>query len=131
VQARGWRDDKLYASYLRTHLDYAGILVEVEAGWYAGPVPFAATYRAVFERAVVDYRTDGLWLYESGAKEERRIDLAPAAGSTGLNLPATDAYANEIDYFCACVRENRAPEVITPLESRDVMEMLFQALESV
>jgi predicted dehydrogenase len=130
VRANGWREDRLHASYLRTHLDYPGILVEVEAGWYDAPVSFAATYRAVFERAVLDYRSDGLWLFETGAKEGKRMDLAPAASATGLNLPATDAYASEIAYFCGCVRENRPPEIITPLQSREVMEMLFQALES-
>jgi predicted dehydrogenase len=129
-ESYGWREDKLYASYLRTHLFYEDVLVDAEAGWYRGPVPFKAVYRAVFERAVLDYDGSLLWLYEGDAKEPRKIELekGPDSGPV-INLPGTGPYANEVAYFAACVEDGRAPEVITPDESRVVIEMLFKAVE--
>ena len=130
LEAYGWRDDGRYASYLRTQLYYPGTLIDAEAGWYRGPVPWKATYRAVFERAVLDYNGSQLTLYEGQAKEPQVITLeAGPDGGPVLNLPGTGPYANEVAYFASCVEDGRAPEVITPDESREVIEMLFEAVE--
>jgi UDP-N-acetylglucosamine 3-dehydrogenase len=130
LEAYGWREDGIYASYLRTRLFYEGALVDAEAGWYRGPVPWKAVYRAVFDRAVLDYDGSSLLLYEGNAREPQRIQLetGPDSGPT-INLPGTGPYANEVAYFAACVEDGRAPEVITPPESREVIEMLFEAVE--
>ena len=106
------------------------MLVDAEAGWYRGPVPFKAVFRAVFEHAVLDYDGKDLLLFAGGAKEPRKIVLETGPDSGPLiNLPGTGPYANEVAYFAACVEDGRTPEVITPLESREVIEMLFQAVE--
>jgi hypothetical protein len=47
-----------------------------------------------------------------------------------INLPGTAPYASEVAYFASCVEAGRAPEVITPLESREVIEMVFEAVEA-
>ena len=131
VESYGWRDDALQGSYLRTRLRYDGIVVDAEAGWYRAPVPFTADYRAVFERAVLDYRGGELWLAEAGAAERRKIavESGPDAGAL-INLPGTFPYYNEIAYFVSCLESGRPPEVITPLQSREAIETLFLAVEA-
>jgi len=130
-ESYGWREDALYASYLRTRLHYQDVVVDAEAGWYRGPVPFKAVYRAVFERGVLDYDGKDLLLYAGDAKEPQAIHLetGPDSGPM-INLPGTGPYANEVAYFASCVADGRAPEVITPDESREVIEMLFEAVEA-
>jgi predicted dehydrogenase len=131
LTAYGFRDDGLYASYVRTQLFYPGVVVEAEAGWYHGPVPFKAVYRAVFERAVLDYLPEGLLLYEPGQPEPRKIEVetGPNAGPV-INLPGTGPYYNEIAYFVECVEKGQPPAVITPPESREVIELLLRAIEA-
>ena len=130
LEAYGWRDDGLYASYLRTRLFYEGVLVDAEAGWYRGPVPWKATYRAVFERAVLDYNASELILYAGEAREPETVLLeTEPEGGPVINLPGSGPYANEVAYFASCVEDGRPPEVITPPESREVIEMLFEAVE--
>ncbi len=130
LESYGWRDDRLLASYLRTQLYYPGVLVDAEAGWYRGPVPWKATYRAVFEQAVLDYDGSQIILYRAGAKEPEIVQLekSPDSGPV-INLPGTGPYANEVAYFASCVEDGRPPEVITPLESREVIQLLFEAVQ--
>jgi predicted dehydrogenase len=130
-QAYGWRDDTLLSSYLRTRLIYPGAIVDAEAGWYNAPQPFLAEYRVVFERAVLDYRDGELFLAENGASERRKItfECGPDSGPM-INLTGTFPYYNEIAYFAECVIQGKAPETLTPYDSREAIEMLFQAVEA-
>jgi predicted dehydrogenase len=131
IQSYGWREDTLLASYLRTRLVYPGVIVDAEAGWYRAPLPFAADYRAVFEGAVLDYRGGELYLAEAGASERRKIQVESGPDSGPLiNLPGTFPYYNEIAYFTGCVINRKAPETVTPYDSRESIEMLFQAVEA-
>jgi len=130
VEAYGWRDDALLGSYLCTRLRYPGVTVDAEAGWYRAPLPFRAEYRAVFDGAVLDYRDGALKLYEAGASEARLVELERGPDSGPLiNLPGTFPYYNEVAYFARCVESGRPPETLTPYDSREAIEMLFQAVE--
>lgn len=131
IQSYGWREDALLGSYLRTRLHYPGVIVDAEAGWYHAPQPFYAEYRAVFERAVLEYRDGELYLAEGGAAQRRKIQVESGPDSGPLiNLPGTFPYYKEIAYFADCVMQGRAPETLTPYDSREAIEMLFQAVEA-
>jgi predicted dehydrogenase len=106
-------------------------LVEAEAGWYPGQVPFAATFRAVFAGAVLDYRNEALTLYEAGNVAPRKLDLAQGvAMGASINLTSTGAYTNECAYFVKCVQDKTPPTVITPQQSLISLKMVLTEIES-
>lgn len=80
---------------------FDGFYVDSEATWYAAPYPFHATYRFQFEKALIVL--DGaLTVYEVDGKT---FTVGADGGETGgIELPPTNAYANEIRYFADCVK---------------------------
>lgn len=103
--------------------DYPGFYIDSEASWYAGCYPFAASFRFQFEKAVVECRDGKFKIYEVGGKV---VDLSKEAeGDTGaINLPKSNAYANEIRYFTDCVKADVFPDKVKPEELRKVIEIL-------
>mgnify|MGYP003404491809 CR=1 FL=1 len=51
-------------------------------------------------------------------------DVLAAEGAAVINLPSTDAYAKEIEYFANCVKEGKEADVIKPEELETVIEIL-------
>ena len=82
---------------------FDGFYVDSEATWYAAPYPFHATYRFQFEKALIVL--DGaLTVYEVDGKT---FTVGADGGETGgIELPPTNAYANEIRYFADSSRES-------------------------
>jgi predicted dehydrogenase len=123
-----------HASYIRTRYFFAGqpeLLVESEGGWWQGPVPFEATYRAIFEGAVLDYDGQKITVYEPGKEQPSIVDMAAGVSlGSAINLDNLGGIYNEIAYFTNCIRENRAPAVITPEQSLDSLKLLLAELES-
>ena len=64
-------------------------------------------------------------IYEDSGKA---IDLSSAGeGDTGeINLPKSNAYANELRYFTDCVLEDRFPDKVKPEELEAVISILNQ-----
>lgn len=51
--------------------------------------------------------------------------IGGSASDTGnIGLPASDAYANEINYFADCVRTGKEPEKVKPDELETVIDIL-------
>ena len=103
--------------------DFDGAFVCCESAWYAAPLPFESNFRFQFEKALVVYEKGKTIIYEvdgdvlnvnSDGKEELRA----------INLPKTDAYANEIKYFADCVINNKEVEKIKPDELECVIDIL-------
>ena len=103
--------------------DFGGFQVNSEASWYATSYPFTAEFRFQFENAVVANENGKMMIY---LRDDERIDLSQQAeGDTGsINLPKSDAYANEINYFADCVRNNKPVEKVKPDELRCVLDIL-------
>ena len=123
---------ELNFSYLHTHLKYlVGLRVETEAAWYAGPVPFKASFRAVFEKSVLEYKDDALLLYRSEATEAEKIDMAAGVLlDSNINLENAGPIHTEIAYFIDCLVNDRFPKVITPKDSLDSLKLLFYVLNA-
>ncbi len=109
--------------YFSVVYEYPEFFVTTEASWYAAPYPFTASFRFQFEKAILAFERQQCMLYE---EDGTVTDLTEAAeGDTGgINLPKSDAYANEIRYFTKCVLEDRFPERVKPEELRQVIEIL-------
>ena len=103
--------------------EFPQFFIETEASWYAGAYPFAARYRFQFEKAVVSFENGKCMIYEDNGDI---TDLTEAAqGDTGsINLPKSDAYANEIQYFADCVRNGKFPDKVKAEELSTVLGIL-------
>lgn len=103
--------------------EFDDFYIETESAWYAGVYPFTAKYRFQFEKAVVAYEKGQCMIYESNGNI---TDLSmEATGDTGsINLPKSDAYAEEIQYFTNCVLQHRFPDKVKAEELKLVIEIL-------
>ncbi len=119
-QYRSKRPDQDYISLC---YDFGDFSINSEASWYACDYPFAAEFRFQFEDAVVTNQKGKMVIYR---KDNVVIDLSQeATGDTGnINLPKSNAYANEIHYFADCVINNRPVDKMKPEELRCVLDIL-------
>jgi len=113
-------------SQIFTSLDYGDKKVLVESSQLMPEgYPFDVACKVVGSDGYVDYRyfggqvderssaTTGLWLYQPGQAPQRP------------ELPTMDSYAAELDYFVRCVNANKAPEIATFKQAREVLEMVL------
>lgn len=109
--------------YMNISYDFGGFSINAEASWYMPCYPFTAEFRFQFEEAVVAWENGKMMIY---LDNEEKIDLSQQAeGDTGdINLPKSDAYANEINYFADCVRNNKPVEKVKPEELACVLSIL-------
>lgn len=100
---------------------FDGFYVDSEATWYAAPYPFHASYRFQFEKALIVL--DGaLTVYEVDGKT---FTVNADGGETGgIELPPTNAYANEIRYFADCVKAGRDADRVKEEELETVVKIL-------
>lgn len=100
---------------------FDGFYVDSEATWYAAPYPFHASYRFQFEKALIVL--DGaLTVYEVDGKT---FTVGADGGETGgIELPPTNAYANEIRYFADCVKAGRDADRVKEEELETVVKIL-------
>lgn len=109
--------------YISATYQYEDFFVTTEAAWYGAPLPFGAGFRFQFEDALLTYTDGKCMIYQ---KDDTIIDLSKeASGDTGaINLPKSDAYANEIRYFTECVIADKFPEKIKASELESVIIIL-------
>ena len=89
-------------SYVNTLMQYEDFVVGVEGTWnLPGSHPFQATFRVVFEKAVVENDGGKFMLYTDAGAEEIVIEkkqLAASGGTQG-NISDLGGYYNELLYF--------------------------------
>ena len=109
--------------FISISYDFGDFQINSEASWYATCYPFTAEFRFQFENAIVANENGKMLIH---LRDDERIDLSEAAeGETGdINLPKSDAYANEIRYFADCVINNTPVEKVQPEELRCVLNIL-------
>ena len=103
--------------------DFGDAFVSCESAWYAAPVPFEATFRFQFEKAVIINQDGKITVYECDG------DVIEANASKELEegniyIPKSNAYANEINYFADCVRNGKEPDKVKPEELQTVLSLL-------
>ena len=109
--------------FISISYDFGDFQINSEASWYATSYPFTAEFRFQFENAVVANENGKMLIH---LRDDKKIDLSEEAeGETGdINLPKSNAYANEIRYFADCVINNTPVEKIQPEELRCVLNIL-------
>jgi len=124
----------IYASYIKTQYYYdqlPGVIVEAEGAWWQGEVPFAHTFRVVFEGATLIFDSEKLTVYAGGDTKPQVVDMGSQVQMAGaINLQSTGGIYNEIAYFVECLRIGKKPAVITPEQSLDSLRILLAEIES-
>jgi len=94
-------------SYINTLMQYDTFAVTVEGTWgLPTSHPFEATFRVVFEEAVVENAGGKFLLYTDAGAEEIKLEkkALTAAGGTGGNISDLGGYYNELYYFTQCAK---------------------------
>jgi predicted dehydrogenase len=109
--------------FISLSYDFGEFSINSEASWYSTCYPFTAEFRFQFEDALVSNENGKMMIY---LRNDEKIDLSQdAEGDTGaINLPKSDAYANEIHYFADCVINDKPVEKVKPEELSCVLKIL-------
>ena len=109
--------------FISVNYDFGEFSIHSEASWYSSCYPFSAEFRFQFEDAVVANENGKMMIF---CKNDVKIDLSEEAeGDTGnINLPKSNAYANEIHYFADCVVNNKPVEKVKPEQLSCVLNIL-------
>lgn len=123
ISVQSHRSKRPEQDYISAVYNYKDFFITAEAAWYAAPLPFSAGFRFQFEDALITYVDGKCVVYQN---DDTILDLsAGEVGGTGsLNLPRTNAYANEIHYFTDCVLTGKFPDRISPAELETVIGIL-------
>ncbi len=121
--AHQYRSKRPEQDYISITYDFGEFSINSEASWYASSYPFTAEFRFQFEDAIVANENGKMMIH---LRNDEKIDLSQQAeGDTGaINLPKSDAYANEIIYFANCVENNKPVEKVKPEELECVLKIL-------
>lgn len=123
VSVQSSRSKRPEQDYISATYKFDDFFVTTEAAWYAAPLPFGAGFRFQFEDALVTYENGRCIIYQN---DDNILDMSAGAtaGEGSINLPRTNAYANEIHYFAECVRTGDNPDRIKPCELETVIGIL-------
>ena len=123
ARVRSHRSRRPEQDYISATYEYEDFFITTEAAWYAAPLPFGAGFRFQFEDALITYGGGQCKLYQN---DGTILDLSggETGGAGAINLPKTNAYANEIRYFADCVRSGEEPEKVKAEELETVIRIL-------
>jgi predicted dehydrogenase len=122
VRASGFEDMPNGVDIIHAELDYPGLgPVIVTGGWHhPKSYPFSMEFTVTAREATFE------WPFGAPDLREYRLDGSSAAHE----LPASDAFAAELNYFTECVRHNRQPDLCPPRESAQAVALMRFMLES-
>ena len=111
--------------YYHMDYEYDGFTVRGEAGWLNASIPFTATWRVIFEKAVMTNDGSNVRIYpEDGDPID--VDISyDVIISTGINVAPTGWYYEELKYILDSISKN----VGNLIDKREIIEVLEQ-LES-
>jgi len=115
---------KEYKEQYRFTYKYDDFNISAEAAWFNADIPFTARWRVYFENAVVINNGTNVIAYQFDHEsfifdttEKRKI-------TTGINVPPTAMYLNELNHFITCIREKKYSGIIQKDEIFAVLEIL-------
>lgn len=116
-------------SYVSTLMQYDEHVVTVEGTWYLpGTHPFQATFRVVFERAVVENDGGKFMLYTDEGAREIKIEKKEmvSTGGTQGNISDLGGYYNELLYFTQSALLGKQIEQATLAEGAASLKFLLE-----
>lgn len=124
--------------HIVTRYDYGGPVVFAEGLWSYGGAsfPFRMLYRAVFEKAAVEYslqQKPTLAVYQTG-KEPFAPPLPEPPPAKGVpkvgNVQELSGYYREVDYFLNCIAQGKPPSRVTPEDGKRSVEVVLAEIRS-
>lgn len=83
-----------------------------EASWFRGNYPWSAGYRVCFEKGVLEARGGEAVLYREGKEPEVMDTWEKRKVPTGINIPPTGVYLEELEHFLSCLQKDADSELI-------------------
>jgi predicted dehydrogenase len=122
VSARGYHDLPHGVDWILTQFWYASIgAVAISGGWHhPGAYPFSMDFTIVSDRGTLEFSSAGAPLTEYGADSCKHP----------LNLPETDGYRAELEYFLGCAVRNEKPMACPPEDSAAAVKLAHLMLQS-
>lgn len=111
--------------YLSAVYDYGDFFITAEASWYKANYPFYMGFRFQFEEAVVAMERDGFTIYDCSGGRLKPCE-AGTENESDFELPSSDAYFNELEYFANCVKNNTPVTRVTKESLLAVLKILNQ-----
>lgn len=115
--------------YINTLMEYENGPVAIEGTWgLPASHPFEATFRVVFEKAVVENAGGKFMLYTDNGAEEIQLEKKnlSAAGGTSGNISDLGGYYNELYYFTQCAQKNEAIRKATLSDASASLKFLLE-----
>lgn len=95
-----------------------------EASWYIGNYPWSAGYRVCFEKAVLEARAGALTVYRED-REPENLDITEKRQiPTGINIPPTGVYLEELEHFISCIQRDEDSDLIKKEQILGVLSIL-------
>ena len=122
VSACGYSGPAVGLDCLDAQLFYEqGAVISVTGGWHhAGAYPFSMEFTVSYDGGTVEYSSAG----------RAPALYAPGCAAELLDVPESDPYAAEIEYFVECCRTGRQPELCPPRQSAEAVRLMLDLLES-
>lgn len=118
------RADCGYVEHYRMLYDYDQLHIAAEAAWFHADYPFRAAWRVYFENAVVVCEGGTLTAYPHH-QEPVAYDIEDEIKiPTGINVPPTGWYLNELRHFISCIRKKEESPYVRKQQILDVLEVL-------
>ena len=118
-------------SYIHSLLRYKDFAVTVEGTWdLPGSYPFTATFRVVFEKAVVENAGGKFLCYTENGAEEIALDKKEVIGDgfEGGNISDLGGYFNELVYFTDCAKNGAPIEKATLLDATASLNYVLEEI---
>lgn len=118
--------DREYREQYRFYYRFKDFSAVAEAAWFNADIPFTAKWRVYFENAVVINDGIKMTAYQFDREPlvfdtEEKVKIP-----TGINVPPTGVYLEELEHFTDCIRSNRPSDRVREDEILTVVEILEQ-----
>lgn len=118
-----------------TQYIYPGMAISAEgSGDMPKGSPFTMSYTAVFEQASIEYsnrQKPTLSVYAGGEPIHPELPSPIGELKSGLNISSSSGYFLEQVYFFDCIRQGRAPAIVTPESAKETIEVVKAEIASV
>lgn len=118
-------------SYIHSLLSYKDFVVTVEGTWdLPGSHPFEATFRVVFEKAVVENAGGKFLCYTDSGAEEIKLEKKEVIGDgfEGGNISDLGGYFNELLYFTDCAKNGAKIEKATLFDATESLNYVLEEI---
>jgi len=106
------REESEFKEHYRFNYNYEDLNVGAEAAWYNANYPFTARWRVYFEKGLLVNEEKLIFYPAEGESVEFETEQEPKI-ETGINLPPTAMFYNELSHFIDCAARGISSDRIT------------------